>query len=98
MSAWDRPPATRVETRANTHTVALPAPPAAEDVGPPRSRPLGTPEEHESLSNEEKELDKHEAEESNGGWLGGEQALKFLGAGGLAGSGKIPPHSSQPMH
>lgn len=88
LSAEDRPPIVKSSTRT-VPPLALPEPPPAErvDFPPP---PLDA---HQDTIGTETaaETYQEEQEEPRGSWLGGEQALKFLLAGGIAGAGELNP-------
>ncbi|KAG9121805.1 hypothetical protein FRC07_002077 [Ceratobasidium sp. 392] len=84
LSAEDRPPPSKPHTRPNARVLALPEPPPVERVDFPPSS------DHRDEVNiprdESDQLHEQQAEEPKQNWLGGEQALKFLLAGGVAGA------------
>lgn len=83
LSAEDRPPVVKSQARSTTQVLKLPEPPSAERVDfPPPS--LDTHQEQTLIENQEAEKEKKEQPREN--WLGGEQAVKFLLAGGIAGA------------
>lgn len=89
LSAEDRPPPTKAQTRLNTRAITLPEPPLVERVDFPPSRPQDTQEEAGRPRHDEKELQEDQTEKVQESWLGGQQALKFLLAGGVAGASKL---------
>jgi hypothetical protein len=82
LSAEDRPPPTKPPIRLNAHVLALPEPPLAErvDFSQPSLDVLGTVPVDGAVEGK--------MEEPRESWLGGEQAMKFLLAGGVAGAGE----------
>jgi solute carrier family 25 phosphate transporter 23/24/25/41 len=86
LSAEDRPPPTKPAARTNAHVLALPKLPPVERVDFPPSP--DDRDEAETLADERKELHEDHSEPKSS-WLGGEQALKFLLAGGVAGAGML---------
>ncbi|QRV87496.1 mitochondrial carrier protein [Ceratobasidium sp. AG-Ba] len=81
LSAEDRPPPTR-PSKPSARVLTLPEPPPVERVDFP---PSDHRDEAEIRANQDK-LEQRETEEPKQSWLGGEQALKFLLAGGIAGA------------
>ncbi|KAF8607712.1 mitochondrial carrier [Ceratobasidium sp. AG-I] len=86
LSAEDRPPPTKPQPRANARVVALPESPPVERVDFPPSLSEDTHEEAKRPKHDEKELEEDQTVKAQESWLGGEQALKFLLAGGVAGA------------
>ena len=69
--------------------VTLPEPPPVERVDFPPSLSPDTHEEAERSKHDEKELLEDQTVKVQESWLGGEQALKFLLAGGVAGASEL---------
>ncbi|KAL5637076.1 hypothetical protein ACGC1H_000897 [Rhizoctonia solani] len=82
LSAEDRPPIVKSQARSTVQTLSLPEPPPVErvDFPPP---PLDTHQEQGVVTTE---TEQEQQEQPRENWLGGEQAMKFLLAGGVAGA------------
>ncbi|KAJ1308481.1 hypothetical protein OPQ81_004185 [Rhizoctonia solani] len=83
LSAEDRPPVVKSQARSTVQALNLPEPPPVERVDFPPSS-LDTHQEQSVVETTEAEQDQTEQPRDN--WLGGEQAMKFLLAGGIAGA------------
>ncbi|ELU37788.1 carrier protein [Rhizoctonia solani AG-1 IA] len=82
----DRPPPIKSQARHTAQGLSLPEPPSTERVDfPPPS--LDTHQEQDSTQSLTAE--REQQEQSRESWLGGEQAIKFLLAGGIAGAGEL---------
>ncbi|KEP55681.1 putative calcium-dependent carrier protein [Rhizoctonia solani 123E] len=81
LSAEDRPPIVKSQVRSTAQVLSLPEPPAVERVDFPLS--LGTHQEQDVASTE---TERGQQDQPRENWLGGEQAVKFLLAGGVAGA------------
>ncbi|CAE6419207.1 unnamed protein product [Rhizoctonia solani] len=82
LSAEDRPSVVKSQPRSTVQALSLPEPPSAERVDFPPSS-LDTHQEQGLTENGAEQEQKEQPQES---WLGGEQAVKFLLAGGIAGA------------
>ncbi|CUA70333.1 Calcium-binding mitochondrial carrier SAL1 [Rhizoctonia solani] len=82
LSAEDRPPIVKPQARPTTQSLSLQEPPPAERVDFPPSSSGTHQEQHQADTGAEQE----EREKPRDNWLGGEQAIKFLLAGGIAGA------------
>ncbi|KDN48111.1 hypothetical protein RSAG8_03127, partial [Rhizoctonia solani AG-8 WAC10335] len=85
LSAEDRPPVVKPQVRSTVQALSLPEPPLVERVDFPPSS-LDTHQEQGQVDNTAAEQEEQEQPREN--WLGGEQAVKFLLAGGIAGAGE----------
>ncbi|CAE6485310.1 unnamed protein product [Rhizoctonia solani] len=83
LSAEDRPPIVKSQARSTAQTLSLPEPPSVERVDFPPSS-LDADQEQGQMGNIEAESEQRDQPQEN--WLGGEQAIKFLLAGGIAGA------------
>ncbi|CAE6405214.1 unnamed protein product [Rhizoctonia solani] len=83
LSAEDRPPPVKPQARHTAQALSLPEPPSTERVDFPPSS-LDTHREQDST--ESSRVEQEQQEQSRDRWLGGEQAVKFLLAGGIAGA------------
>ncbi|KAG8745761.1 hypothetical protein FRC10_007022 [Ceratobasidium sp. 414] len=83
LSAEDRPPPTKLPARPNARVLTLPEPSPVERVDFP---PSDRRDKLEIPVDESQQLHEQQTEEHKQNWLGGEQALKFLLAGGVAGA------------
>ncbi|CAE7187376.1 unnamed protein product [Rhizoctonia solani] len=81
LSAEDRPPVVKSQARPTVQALSLPQPPPVERVDFPEPS-LDTHKE----SNDSKDAEQEQQEKTRDNWLGGEQAMKFLLAGGVAGA------------
>lgn len=83
LSAEDRPPPAKPPALPNTPALVLsePPPPERVDFPPPDVSQETAPADGGTVVYQEK------TEEHRESWLGGEQAVKFLLAGGIAGAG-----------
>ncbi|KAF8759839.1 mitochondrial carrier family [Rhizoctonia solani] len=83
LSAEDRPPPIKSQARHTAQGLSLPEPPSTERVDFP---PPSLDAHQEQDSTQSLTAEREQQEQSRESWLGGEQAIKFLLAGGIAGA------------
>ncbi|CCO30620.1 hypothetical protein BN14_04650 [Rhizoctonia solani AG-1 IB] len=83
LSAEDRPPPVKPQARHTPQALSLPEPPSTERVDFPSSS-VDTHQEQDLAEGSRTKIE--EEEQPRDSWLGGEQAVKFLLAGGIAGA------------